>query len=101
MTERLGDRTSHYLVELEMPEAGWSDVDLLIRRAREATASPAGDARFVRAIFVPEDSTCFLLYAASSAQAAAQAAIGIDMGVERVSEVVQTTDAQVHAAGVT
>ena len=70
-----------------LAEAGWKDVDDLIRRAREAP-DPDGEARFVRAIFLPEDSSFLLLYEAGSARDAAAAAAALEFEVERVSEVV-------------
>lgn len=89
-------RTARYLVELSAPEAGWEDVDLLIQRARAAN-DPANDVRFVRAIFVPEDSSCLLRYEAASAGDAAAAATTIDLSVERVSEVLKTGPAEARA----
>jgi hypothetical protein len=80
-------RADRYLVELQAPEAGWKDVDDLIRRAREAPG-PDGEARFVRAIFLPEDSSFLLLYEAGSARDAAAAAAALEFEVERVSEAV-------------
>jgi hypothetical protein len=81
-------RASRYLVELAAPEAGWSDVDRLIRLARENNAESV--ARFVRAIFLPEDSSFLLLYEATSPQEASAAASELQLGVERVSEVLTT-----------
>ncbi|MGH2806018.1 MAG: hypothetical protein ACRDKT_01960 [Actinomycetota bacterium] len=97
MTAPRVEETLYYLVELSAPEAGWKDVDRVIRRAREAADGSNDDASFVRAIFVPESSSCFLLYEATSPAAAAAAAARIDVGVERVSEVLRTTDEEEHA----
>ncbi|MGH2805739.1 MAG: nickel-binding protein [Actinomycetota bacterium] len=81
---------ARYLVELSVPQAGWEDIDRLIRRARAAPSEAASDVRFVRAIYVPEDASCLLLYEASSADAAAAAAMSADFVVNRVSEIVRT-----------
>ena len=88
MVQRAVRGPTRYLVELDAPEAGWKDIDLLIQRAREET--PADDARFVRAIFLPEDSSFLLLYEAGSAREATAAAARLEVVVERVSEVLST-----------
>jgi hypothetical protein len=42
--------------------------------------------RYVRAIFVPEDETCFLLYETGSADAVREAARRAGLGRERITE---------------
>ena len=88
MDQRTAHGSAKYLVELTAPRAGWKDVERLIRRARETIV--VGDARFVRAIFLPEDSSFLLLYEAGSAREAATAAAGLEFVVDRVSEIVST-----------
>ena len=61
-----------YLVELARPEAGWQDVQALASRARAAAAelTRTGSAvRFLRAIYLPEDDSCALLFEGPSAEA--------------------------------
>jgi hypothetical protein len=66
-------KPARYLVELSLPEAGWQDIDHLIRRARYSADGSANNVRFVRAIFVPEDGSCYLLLEGASAQAVKEA----------------------------
>jgi hypothetical protein len=94
MVQRAVRGSTRYLVELDAPEAGWKDIDLLIQRARGATTSDG--ARFVRAIFLPEDSSFLLLYEAGSAQQAADAAARLEFVVERVSEVLSTGEGELE-----
>jgi hypothetical protein len=73
-----------YLVELHRPALGWSDLEALTGRARAAAAELRGagsEVRFLRAVFVPEDGTCFLLFEAESRDAVrrAAAAAGVDL----------------------
>jgi hypothetical protein len=42
--------------------------------------------RFVRAVFVPEDETCFYLYEAASAEDVDEAVRRADLSYERLSE---------------
>lgn len=77
-----------YLVELAAPEAGWGEIERMMRRAR-ASAEAAGGARFIRSIFVPEDSSFYLLYEADSAEHACGAAQLAELEVAGAVEVLQ------------
>jgi hypothetical protein len=74
-----------YLVELAAPEAGWTDIERMMRQARSA-APGTGATRLIRSIFVPEDGRCFLLYEAESAQEARLAAVRAELEVAGVAE---------------
>jgi hypothetical protein len=80
-------RLRPFLVEL--PSDGL-DVRTLIERAgaggsRPGVGSSAGRPRFLRAIYVPEDGRCFLLYEGESARAVARAAAAAGLGRIQVS----------------
>jgi hypothetical protein len=80
-------RLRPFLVELP---AGGLDVRALVERAGAGGAhnrdgSNNGRPRFLRAIYVPDDGRCFLLYEGESAQAVAQAAIESGLGPVHVS----------------
>jgi hypothetical protein len=61
-----------YLVEVYVPRSGVADVHEAAARAR-ASAEQLSDqgmsVRYVRAIFVPEDETCFHVFEASTTEA--------------------------------
>jgi hypothetical protein len=76
-----------YLAEFYLP-AGASLAGVVARAragAREAAASGA-DVRFVRAIFVPQDESCFALYQAGSVQAVMLAGALAGLVYDRVTE---------------
>ena len=79
-----------YLVELAAPEGGWADIERMMRQAR-STALETGETRFIRSIFVPEDSRFYVLYEADSPEHALLAATRAELEVARVSGTVQTT----------
>jgi hypothetical protein len=74
MEPHVAPPSRRYLVELPVG-AGYEDVAALAARARsDASARGArGSARFLRAIAVPDDSLCLLLYEAGSRVAVAAA----------------------------
>lgn len=81
-----------YLIELEQPATGWSDLQGVAARARAAAAElrKAGlPVRFLRSIFVPEDDACFLLFEAPSAEAAGEAGARAGPAIERVTRTVR------------
>jgi Protein of unknown function (DUF4242) len=83
---------ARYLIELEHPAAGWSELQALAARARTAAEElrAAGvPVRFLRSIFVPEDDACLLLFEAPSAEAAGQAGRRAALEVERVTAAVR------------
>jgi Nickel responsive protein SCO4226-like len=56
------------------------------RTAAEELTEEGTPVRYVRAIFVPEDETCFFLYEAGSVEAVREAARRAGLGSERVTE---------------
>jgi len=81
----------YYTVLLRRPPDGWSRIEQLTadaRRVSEQLQRKGIPVRFVRSIFVPEDETCFYLYAAASADAVREAAARAALPVERVSEAI-------------
>jgi hypothetical protein len=66
-----------YLVEVYTPRNGAAGVDEAAARCRETAEQLSGEGmavRYIRAIFVPEDETCFHVFEAAS-QEAVRAAI--------------------------
>ena len=80
MNDHPTEQRARYLVELAAPAAGWGEIERMMRRAR-ASADAAGGVRFVRSIFVPEDSRFYLLYDADSAEQARLAATCAELEV--------------------
>lgn len=84
-----------YLVELTPTESGFDDIQALATRSRaasEALSRNGTPVRFLRAVFVPEDGSCFLLFEAPSAEEARLAATRAELGVERVVEALRIGD---------
>jgi hypothetical protein len=64
-----------YLVEVFMPRSRASELAAAKERVRAATTRVSRsdcDIRYVRAIYVPEDETCFYFFDASSADLVAE-----------------------------
>lgn len=80
---------AEYLVELYVwrgdPKAVESGAERARAAAEELTEQDT-PVRYVRAIFVPADETCFFLYEADSAEAVREAAARPGLGSERVTE---------------
>ena len=76
----------------EMAKAGVLRVDDITRAADEVS-QPGTEVRFLRAIFVPEDETCFCPYESSSAGAVREAAARARLPLERITEAVSITAA--------
>jgi len=79
----------YYTLRLTRPTDGWGEISDLVARARRATEDLRGegtDVQFIRSIFVPEESACFYLYKAASAddvyEAVRRAALQFDDIVE-------------------
>ena len=68
----------------EMAKAGVLRVDDITRAADEVS-QPGTEVRFLRAIFVPEDETCFCPYVSSSADAVREAASRARLPFERMT----------------
>lgn len=83
---------TRYLVELERRSDGWGELQAVTARAR-ATAEGA-NVRFLRAIFVPEDGTCFFLYEAGSADAVREAGRRAQLAIARIDESVRVAQDQ-------
>ena len=80
-----------YLAELYLPKAGESDVRDAARRARFAADEMTREGtpiRYLRALFVGDDETCFHLYETSSPQLVEEASRRAAIPVERVAEAV-------------
>jgi hypothetical protein len=78
---------TEFVVELYAARSDATAVALAAERARSAAEvlSREGSAvRFVRAIFMPEDETCFLLFEAATADVVRMAALRASLPVERV-----------------
>jgi hypothetical protein len=78
---------ARYMVELQLPDTGWRDLQRATACARQATDELRGEGahvRFLRSVFVPEENTCFFLYEGPSAQSVRAAAARAKLGVVRV-----------------
>jgi hypothetical protein len=76
-----------YLAEFYLP--GGTSLTGLVQRARAGAskvASAGTDVRFIRAVFVPRDESCFALYQAASAEAVVAAGAGAGIVFDRVIE---------------
>jgi hypothetical protein len=77
-----------YLVELYVSRHDHPSVGRGVERARKAAAELTREGtavRYVRAIFVPEDETCLLLYEAESLAAVDAAARRAGLAFERIA----------------
>jgi hypothetical protein len=82
-----------YLVEVYAPRKGAADVRQAAFRARESAERLSGegiDVRYVRAIFVPEDETCFHIFQAVSQEAVRAASERAELPAHRIVEAVPT-----------
>jgi hypothetical protein len=80
---------AEYLVELYVAREDSAAVENGARRARAAAdelTEEGAPVRYLRAIFVPEDETCFFLYEALSAEAVRAAARRAGLVSGRVTE---------------
>jgi hypothetical protein len=79
---------ARYLVEVYMPNRG----DAIARtRADAATLARSRGLRYVRAILVPEDETCFHVLDAASADIVDGTAREGSVRVERIAEAVEVS----------
>lgn len=63
----------YHLIEVRRPPEGWGELQALAAKAREAATeidSEEDPVRFLRAIFLPEDGTCFHLFEGTDAAVA-------------------------------
>jgi hypothetical protein len=80
------------MVEFQLPETGWCDLQATTAQARQATNElrrEGAEVRFLRLIFVPEHRACFFLYEGSSEQAVTDAARRARLGIRRVAAALQ------------
>ncbi len=78
-----------YLVELYLPSLGAPALADLARRARAAALAVTleGTAvRYIRAIYVPGDETCFVLFEAASKEAVRSASRRASIACDRIVE---------------
>ena len=83
------ETASRYLVELTRPGDGWLALQGASSRARRAadTLQAEGElVRFLRAIYVPEDDTCFFLIEADSPQLVDEVGVRSGVSFHRVAE---------------
>jgi hypothetical protein len=83
---------TEYLVEVFSPHMGAGDLAATERRAKAAAERISGEdaaVRYLRAIYVPEDETCFHVFEASSAEAVAKAAASAGLGDGRIVAVAE------------
>jgi hypothetical protein len=79
----------NFLVEAYTPAGSpVGDTELRAARAAEQLSGEGEPVRYVRAIFVPEDETCFFLFEAPSAAAAGEASRRAAIEFERIVEAV-------------
>ena len=80
------------MVELYMSREDAGAVEratLLTRRAADRMTRQGKPVRYLRSIYAREDETCFLLYAAETADAVREAAAATGWPFEQVAEVVE------------
>ena len=76
-----------YVAEFYLPRE--ASLDSVVRRAKDGAAEVASrgyQVRFVRAIFVPPDETCLMMYEAASAEQVREAGMRSGLDFDRVSE---------------
>jgi Protein of unknown function (DUF4242) len=80
-----------FLVELYVPRADAANIGTGAERARHAAEELSRQGttiRYLRAIFVPDDETCFHLYKASSVEVVREVGSRAGLRFERISEAV-------------
>lgn len=83
------ETAARYLVELTRPSDGWlalQGASSRARRAADGLQQEGGLVRFLRAIYVPEDDTCFFLIEAESAELVDAVGVRSGVGFHRVAE---------------
>jgi hypothetical protein len=82
-----------YLVEVYVPRSGAADVREAAARARATAEQLSGEGTavgYVRAIFVPEDETCFHVFTAVSQEAVRAASERAGFPAQRIVQTVGT-----------
>jgi hypothetical protein len=84
-----------YLVELRPAEDGFADIQSLGARSRAASEELSRNGtpvRFLRSVFVPEDSSCLLVFEGASAEAVTEACRRAAIVAERISAALDLTE---------
>jgi hypothetical protein len=85
------DALRRYTVEIDRPAAGWGDVQQVTAAARRVTDEMRGEGspvRLLRAVFVPEDESCFFIYEGTNAAAIREAARRADLATGAVRKTI-------------
>lgn len=80
-----------FTVEIDRPSAGWGDLQQVAshaRRVTEAMRSEGSRVRLLRAVFVPEDESCFFIFEGSSAAEVRAAARRADLAAGAVRKTI-------------
>lgn len=83
---------AEFLVELYVARTDAALVERRAERVRHSAEELTGEGvpvRFVRAVFVPEDETCFFLIEAASAEGVREAARRAQLPFERLTETLE------------
>jgi Protein of unknown function (DUF4242) len=75
-----------FLVESYVPKVADPAPSELVTRLDAAAKALGSEIRYVRAIFVPEDETCFYLFEGPSAEAVRLVSERAGLGYERILE---------------
>ena len=84
---------ARYLVELYLSRAGSDGADRAAERARSAADAMTREGlpvRWLRALFVPEDETCFYVFEAGSAELVRAVGERAEIAFDRVLEANET-----------
>jgi hypothetical protein len=75
-----------YLVETYLPRGRASELRASVMRLSSAfgAPAPAGDVRYVRSTFVPEDEVCFHVFEATSAEAVRRVEASSSLTFDRI-----------------
>lgn len=80
-----------YLAELYLPRgASLADLARLARAGADAAADTGPEVRFIQAIFVPQDESCFVLFQAESAADVTAAGTRSGLTFDRVAAALAT-----------
>jgi hypothetical protein len=80
-----------YTVEIDRPAAGWGDLQKVTAAARHVADEmrrEGSPVRLLRAVFVPEDESCFFIYEGASATAVRNAARRADLAAGAVRKTI-------------
>jgi hypothetical protein len=80
-----------FVVDVQAPEEGWTDVQALSGAARSATAPDRSEIRFVRAVFLPEDGSCLLVFEADDVDVVRTACAAVGIEVAAIGDLLPAT----------